>query len=52
MLDGIEGLTLQVSYLIPFKSCFKGFTVIKIPVIPLMYLALKLPCCVSLPYMV
>ena len=29
MLDGIEELTLQVSYLIPFKGCFKGFPVIK-----------------------
>ena len=49
MLDGKEELILQVSYLIPFKSCFTGFPVIKIPVIPLMYLVLKLPCCVSLP---
>ena len=29
MLDGMEELTLQVSYLIPFKSCFKGFPVMK-----------------------
>ena len=34
MLDGMEQLTLDVSYLIPFswfhcKGCFKGFPVIK-----------------------
>ena len=34
MLDGMEELTLQVSYLIPFiwfrsKGCLKGFPVIK-----------------------
>ena len=28
MLNGMEELTLQVSYLIPFKSCFKVFPVI------------------------
>ena len=29
MLDGMEELNFQVSYLIPFKSCFKDFPVIK-----------------------
>ena len=29
MLDGMEEFTLQVSYLIPFKSCVKVFRVIK-----------------------
>ena len=48
MLDGMEQLTLQVSYLFPFKSYFKGFSVIKYTT----YLALKLPCCVPLPYVV
>ena len=48
MFDGLEELTLQVSYFIPFKSCFKGFSVIKC----LMYLALKLPRFVTLRYVV
>ena len=48
MLDGMEELTLQVSYLIPFKSCFKGFPVMK----SIMYLVLKLPYCVFLPYVI
>ena len=34
MLDGLEELTLQVSYLIPFKSCFKVFPVIKYTYVP------------------
>ena len=34
MLDGMEELTLQVSYLIPFKSCFKGLPVIKYTYVP------------------
>ena len=34
MLDGMEELTLQVSYLIPFKSCFKGFPMIKYTYVP------------------
>ena len=29
MLDGMEELNLQVSFLIPFKGCYKGFPVIK-----------------------
>ena len=28
-VGSIEEVTLQVSYLIPFRSCFKGFSVIK-----------------------
>ena len=36
MLDGMEGLTLQVSYFIPFisfrcRGCFTGLPVIKYP---------------------
>ena len=38
-----------VGKLILFKSCFKVFPVI---ISTLMYLALKLPCFVSLPYVV
>ena len=34
MLDGTEEQTLQVSYMIPFKSCFKGFPVIKYTYVP------------------
>ena len=34
MLNGMEELTLQVSYLIPFKSCFNGFPVIKYTYVP------------------
>ena len=34
MLDGVEELTLQVCYLIPFKCCFKGFPVIKYTYVP------------------
>ena len=52
MLGGKEELTLQVSYLIPFKSCFKGFSVVKISVTPFMYFALKLPRRESFPYVV
>ena len=52
ILGGKEELTLQVSYLIPFKCCFKGFSVVKISVTPFMYLALKLPRCESFPYVV
>ena len=39
MLDGMEELTVQVNYLIPFisfrsKGCFKGFAVIKYTYVP------------------
>ena len=36
----MEKLTLQVSYLIPFKSCFKVFPVIKYTYVS----CLKVPC--------
>ena len=44
----MEKLNLQVSYLIQFNSCFEGFPVINYTNVP----ALKLKCCVSLPYVV
>ena len=34
MFDGVEEPTLQVAYLIPFKSCFKGFPVLKYTYVP------------------
>ena len=34
MLDRMEELTLYVGYLIPFKSCFKYFPVIKYTYVP------------------
>ena len=35
----MEELTLQVSYLIPFKSCFKGFPMIKQTYVPCLKVA-------------
>ena len=40
MLDGMEELTLQVSSLIPFKSCFKVFPVIKYTYAPCLKVAM------------
>ena len=40
MLDGMEEVCLQVSYLIPFKSCFKGFPVIKYTYVPCLEVAM------------
>ena len=39
-VGGIEELTLQVSYLIPFKSCCKGFPVIKYTYVPCLKVAM------------
>ena len=36
----MEELTLQVSYLIPFKSCFKVFPVIKYTYVPCIKVAM------------
>ena len=46
MLDGMEELTLQVSYLIPFKSCFKGLPVIKYIYVP--YVKVTMLCVFAL----
>ena len=40
MLNGMEELTLQVSYLIPFKSYFKSFPVIKYTNVPCLKVAI------------
>ena len=40
MLDGMEELTLQLSCLIPFKSCFKSFPVIKYTYVPCLKVAM------------
>ena len=40
ILDGMEELNLLVGYLIPFKSCFKGFPVIKYTYIPCLKVAM------------
>ena len=40
MLDGMEELTLQVSYLIQSKSYFKGFPVIKYTYVPCLKIAM------------
>ena len=40
MLDGMEDLNLLVSYLIPFKSCFKCFPVIKYTYVPCLKVAM------------
>ena len=40
MLDGMEQLTLQISYLFPFKSYFKGFSVIKYTYVPCVKVAM------------
>ena len=36
----MEELTLQVSYMIPFKSCFKGFPVINYTYVPCLKVAM------------
>ena len=46
MLDGMEEPALQVSYLIPFKSCFKAFPVIKYTYVPCLKVAML--CVVAL----
>ena len=46
MLDGMEDPTLQVSYLIPCKSCFKAFPVIKYTYVPCLKAAML--CVVAL----
>ena len=39
-VGGVEELTLKVSYLIPFKSCYKGFPVIMYTYVPCLKFAM------------
>ena len=53
-VGGMKELTLQVSYLIPFKSCFKGFPAIKYTHVPCLKVAMLcvFALCDSIVFMV